>query len=141
MVGKLVVDYEEVSLGDLLEFLTDKGVECCVDGDDIYVCDKKYIKINTQKYFSNYMKEKKIQNYFFKELTSPPTRTPTNYVQTWLLEKFNEQERLRFEEQHQAELKKAQENIQRAMEEYKQLYTKYINQQNKEAQSDGGSNN
>ena len=85
--------------------------------------------------------KKKIQNYFFKELTSPPTRTPTNYVQTWLLEKFNEQERLRFEEQHQAELKKAQENIQKAMEEYKQLYTKYINQQNKEAQSDGGSNN
>ena len=85
--------------------------------------------------------KKKIQNYFFKELTSPPTRTPTNYVQTWLLEKFNEQERLRFEEQHQAELKKAQENIQKAMEEYKQLYTKYVNQQNKEAQSDGGSNN
>ena len=141
MIGKLVVDYEEVSLGDLLEFLTDKGVECCVDGDSIYVSDKKYIKINTQKYFSNYMKEKKIRNYFFKELTSPPTRTPTNYVQTWLLEKFNEQERLRFEEQHQAELKKAQENIQKAMEEYRQLYTKYVNQQNKEAQSDGGSNN
>ena len=37
MIGKLVVDYEEVSLGDLLEFLTDRGVECCVDGDNIYV--------------------------------------------------------------------------------------------------------
>ena len=37
MIGKLVVDYEEVSLGDLLEFLTDKGVECCVDGDNIYI--------------------------------------------------------------------------------------------------------
>ena len=37
MIGKLVVDYEEVSLGDLLEFLTDKSVECCVDGDNIYV--------------------------------------------------------------------------------------------------------
>ena len=36
MIGKLVVDYEEVSLGDLLEFLIDKGVECCVDGDNIY---------------------------------------------------------------------------------------------------------
>lgn len=138
MIGKLVVDYEEVSLGDLLEFLTDKGVECCVDGDNIYV----YSTLNhhkVQKLID--MNKKKIQNYFFKELISPPTRTPTNYVQTWLLEKFNEQERLRFEEQHQAELKKAQENIQRAMEEYKQLYTKYVNQQNKEAQSDGGSNN
>ena len=39
MIGKLVVDYEEVSLGDLLEFLTDKGIECCVDGDNIYVFD------------------------------------------------------------------------------------------------------
>lgn len=138
MIGKLVVDYEEVNLGDLLKLLTDKGVECCVDGDNIYVYEPN---LGKQYAISNIMRKKKIQNYFFKELTSPPTRTPTNYVQTWLLEKFNEQERLRFEEQHQAELKKAQENIQKAMEEYKQLYTKYINQQNKEAQSDGGSNN
>ena len=138
MIGKLVVDYDEVSLGDLLEFLTDKGIECCVDGDNIYIyiCQPEGVRKNPI-----IVKEKKIQNYFFKELTSPPTRTPTNYVQTWLLEKFNEQERLRFEEQHQAELKKAQENIQKAMEEYKQIYTKYVNQQNKEAQSDGGSNN
>ena len=138
MIGKLVVDYEEVSLGDLLESLTDKGVECCVDGDNIYVYGSE-VDVGAPNLII--VKEKKIQNYFFKELTSPPTRTPTNYVQTWLLEKFNEQERLRFEEQHQAELKKAQENIQKAMEEYKQLYTKYVNQQNKEAQSDGGSNN
>ena len=138
MIGKLVVDYEEVSLGDLLEFLTDNDIECCIDGDNIYVYNPKLDIQGTKLILSE---KKKIQNYFFKELTSPPTRTPTNYVQTWLLEKFNEQERLRFEEQHQADLKKAQENIQRAMEEYKQLYTKYINQQNKEAQSDGGSNN
>lgn len=138
MIGKLVVDYDEVSLGDLLESLTDKGVECCVDGDNIYVYGSE-VDVGAPNLII--VNKKKIQNYFFKELTSPPTRTPTNYVQTWLLEKFNEQERLRFEEQHQAELKKAQENIQKAMEEYKQLYTKYVNQQNKEAQSDGGSNN
>ena len=138
MIGKLVVDYEEVSLGDLLEFLTNKGAECCVDGDNIYVYGSE-VDVGAPNLII--VNKKKIQNYFFKELTSPPTRTPTNYVQTWLLEKFNEQERLRFEEQHQTELKKAQENIQKAMEEYKQLYTKYINQQNKEAQSDGGSNN
>ena len=138
MIGKLVIDYEEVSLGDLLEFLTDNDIECCIDGDNIYVYNPKLDIQGTKLILSE---KKKIQNYFFKELTSPPTRTPTNYVQTWLLEKFNEQERLRFEEQHQAELKKAQKNIQRAIEEYKQLYTKYVNQQNKEAQSDGGSNN
>ena len=138
MIGKLVVDYEEVNLGDLLEFLTENDIECCIDGDNIYVYNSKLDIQGTKLILSE---KKKIQNYFFKELTSPPTRTPTNYVQTWLLEKFNEQERLRFEEQHQAELKKAQKNIQRAMEEYKQLYTKYVNQQNKEAQSDGGSNN
>ena len=138
MIGKLVVDYEEVSLGYLLEFLTENDVECCIDSDNIYLY---YNENHRHLSISNIMNKKKIQNYFFKELTSPPTRTPTNYVQTWLLEKFNEQERLRFEEQHQAELKKAQENIQKAMEEYKQLYTKYINQQNKEAQSNGGSNN
>lgn len=85
MIGKLVVDYEEVSLGDLLEFLTDKGAECCVDGDNIYVyiCQPEGVRKNPI-----IVKEKKIQNYFFKELTSPPTRTPTNYVQTWLLERL-----------------------------------------------------
>ena len=48
MIGKLVVDYEEVSLGDLLEFLTDKGVECCVDGDNIYVytCQPEGVRKN-----------------------------------------------------------------------------------------------
>ena len=135
MIGKLVVDYKEISLGDLLEFLTKKGVECCVDGDNIYVYDSQPEGVRKNPII---VKDKKIQNYFFKELTSPPTHTPTNYVQTWLLEKFNQQEYLRFEEQHQTELKKAHDNIQKAMKEYQDLYEKYLKQ---EAQSDGGSKN
>ncbi len=135
MIGKLVVDYEEVSLGDLLEFLTEKGVECCVDGDNIYVYNPKLDIQGTKLILSE---KEKIQNYFFKELTSPPTHTPTNYVQTWLLEKFNQQEYLRFEEQHQAELKRAQDNIQKAMKEYQDLYEKYLKQG---GAADGGSNN
>lgn len=138
MIYKLTLDFSLINLNMLIEEFAKNNIEVCFGEDCLYVYSSY---LQHQRQISNIMKEKKIQNYFFKELTSPPTRTPTNYVQTWLLEKFNEQERLRFEEQHQAELKKAQENIQKAMEEYKQLYTKYINQQNKEAQSDGGSNN
>ena len=137
MVYKLTLDFYSINLNVLIEEFAKNDIEVCFGYEILYL----FSQHDTPRQISNIMKEKKIQNYFFKELTSPPTRTPTNYVQTWLLEKFNEQERLRFEEQHQAELKKAQENIQKAMEEYKQLYTKYINQQNKEAQSDGGSNN
>lgn len=81
------------------------------------------------------MKRRKYKNYFFKELTSPPTYTPTNYVQTWLLEKFNQQEYLRFEEQHQAELKRAQNNIQNAMQEYQDLYKKYLKQEHENIQN------
>ena len=69
MIGKLVVDYEEVSLGDLLKFLTDKGVECCVDGDNIYVYEPN---LGKQYAISNIMRKKKIHNYFFKELTTTP---------------------------------------------------------------------
>ncbi len=138
MIYKLTLDFSSINLNVLIEEFTKNNIEVCFGEDCLYVYSSY---LQHQRQISNIMKEKKIQNYFFKELISPPTRTPTNYVQTWLLEKFNEQERLRFEEQHQAELKKAQENIQKAMEEYKQLYTKYVNQQNKEAQSDGGSNN
>lgn len=137
MIYKLTLDFYSINLNTLIEEFAKNNIEVCFGDEILYLFSKHDIP----RQISNIMKEKKIQNYFFKELTSPPTRTPTNYVQTWLLEKFNEQERLRFEEQHQSELKKAQENIQKAMEEYKQLYTKYVNQQNKEAQSDGGSNN
>lgn len=134
MIGKLVVDYEEVSLGDLLELLTENNIECCVDGDNIYVYSGQIAQFAA---ISNILRKKNYKNYFFKELTSPPTRTPTNYVQTWLLEKFNQQEYLRFEEQHQAELKKAQDNIQKAMKEYQNLYEKYLEQ---EARPNGKSN-
>lgn len=134
MIGKLVVDYEEVSLGDLLEFLTENNIECCIEGDSLYVYNPKLDIQGTKLILSE---KEKIRNYFFKELTSPPTRTPTNYVQTWLLEKFNQQEYLRFEEQHQAELKKAQDNIQKAMKEYQNLYEKYLKQ---EARPNGKSN-
>lgn len=137
MIYKLTLDFSSINLNVLIEEFTKNNIEVCFGDEILYLFSQHDI----QPDFSMIMSRQKIQNYFFKELTSPPTRTPTNYVQTWLLEKFNEQERLRFEEQHQAELKKAQENIQKAMEEYKQLYTKYVNQQNKEAQSDGGSNN
>ena len=68
MIGKLVVDYEEISLGDLLEFLTEKGVECCVDGDNIYVYSSD---LGKQYAFSFIMRKKNYKNYFFKELTSP----------------------------------------------------------------------
>ena len=136
MIGKLVVDYEEVSLGKLLEFLTEEGVECCVDGDIIYVYQSQP---TPQRAIPNICEKEKIQNYFFKELTSPPTQTPTNYVQTWLLEKLREQEYARFEEKHQAELKTAQANIERAIKEYQELYTKFLEQQGGAA--DGGSKN
>lgn len=108
MIGKLVVDYEEVSLGDLLEFLTDKGVECCVDGDNIYI----YSTLNhhkVQKLID--MNKKKYKNYFFKELTSPPTKEPTNYVETWLLEKFNEEERIKREAEQQKTIRKILDDI------------------------------
>ena len=137
MIYKLTLDFSSINLNMLIEEFAKNNIEVCFGDEILYL----FSKHDTPRQISNIMKEKKIKNYFFKELTSPPTRTPTNCVQAWLLEKFNEQERLRFEEQHQAELKKAQENIQKAMEEYKQLYAKYVNQQNTEAQSDGGSNN
>ena len=138
MIYKLTLDFSSINLNMLIEEFAKNNIEVCFGEHCLYIV---YVENPKMVPISNILRKNKIQNYFFKELTSPPTRTPTNYVQTWLLEKFNEQERLRFEEQHQAELKKAQENIQKAMEEYKQLYTKYVNQQNKEAQSDGGSNN
>lgn len=134
MIGKLIIDFDEVDLGELLERLCSNNIQCCVDEDAIYV----YYKSNSRHHISKLidMNKRKIRNYFFKELTSPPTKTPTNYVQTWLLEKFQEQEMAKFNEQHQAELKKAQENIKKAQEEFLKIITEY-NQTNQGGAADG----
>lgn len=108
MIGKLVVDYEEVRLGDLLEFLTKNDIECCIDSDSIYVYNPKLDIQGTKLILSE---KKKIQNYFFKELTSPPTKEPTNYVETWLLEKFNEEERIKREAEQQKTIRKILDDI------------------------------
>ena len=108
MIGKLVVDYEEVRLGDLLEFLTKNDIECCIDSDSIYVYNPKLDIQGTKLILSE---KKKIQNYFFKELTSPPTKEPTNYVEAWLLEKFNEEERIKKEAEQQKVIKKILDDI------------------------------
>ena len=135
MIYKLTLDFSSINLNVLVEEFTKNNIEVCFGEDCLYIYSPH---LQHQRQISNIMKENKIQNYFFKELTSPPTRTPTNYVQTWLLEKFNQQEYLRFEEQHQAELKKAQDNIQKAMKEYQDLYEKYLKQG---GAADGGPNN
>lgn len=133
MIGKLVVDFDEVDLGELLEFLSVRNIQCCVDDDAIYMYS---YQLTPQRAISIISEKEKYKNYFFKELTSPPTKTPSNYVQTWLLEKFQEQEMAKFNEQHQAELKKAQENIKKAQEEFLKIITEY-NQINQGGAADG----
>lgn len=132
MIGKLVIDFDEVDLEELILLLSKYNFQCCIDDNCIYL----YNNTGKQYAFSNIMNKRKIRNYFFKELVSPPTKTPTNYVQTWLLEKFQEQEMAKFNEQHQAELKKAQENIKKAQEEFLKIITEY-NQTNQGGAADG----
>lgn len=133
MIGKLVIDFDEVDLGELLEFLSAQNIQCCVDDDAVYMYSHQ---LTPQRAISIISEKEKYKNYFFKELTSPPTKTPTNYVQAWLLEKFQEQEMVKFNEQHQAELKKAQDNIKKAQEEFLKIITEY-NQTNQGGAADG----
>ena len=132
MIGKLVIDFDEVDLEEIISLLSKHNFQCCIDEGCIYL----YNPMGKQYAFSNIMNKRKIRNYFFKELTSPPTKTPTNYVQTWLLEKFQEQEMAKFNEQHQTELQKAQENIKKAQEEFLKIITQY-NQNNQGGAADG----
>lgn len=137
MIYKLTLDFSSINLNTLIEEFTKNNIEVCFGEDCLYIYGSY---LQHQRQISNIMKEKKIQNYFLKEITQPPTKTPTNYIQTWLLEKFNELEIIKFNEQNQVLLKKAQDNINKAKAEFARLVEQY-NQQNKEAQSDGGSNN
>lgn len=137
MIYKLTLDFSSINLNTLIEEFAKNDIEVCFGEDCLYIV---YIENPKMVPISNILRKKKIQNYFLKEITQPPTKTPTNYIQTWLLEKFNELEMIKFNEQNQALLKKAQDNINKAKAEFTRLVEQY-NQQNKEAQSDGGSNN
>lgn len=135
MIYKLMLDFSSINLNVLIEEFAKNNIEVCFGEDCLYLFPQHDIKPD----FSIIMSRQKIQNFFLKEITQPPTKTPTNYIQTWLLEKFNELEMIKFNEQNQALLKKAQENIEKAKTEFAKLVEQY-NQQNKEAQSNGGSN-
>lgn len=137
MIYKLTLDFSSINLNMLIEEFAKNDIEVCFGEDCLYIV---YVENPKMVPISNILRKKKIQNYFLKEITQPPTKTPTNYIQTWLLEKFNELEMIKFNEQNQALLKKAQDNINKAKAEFARLVKQY-NQQNKEAQSDGGSNN
>ena len=137
MIYKLTLDFSSINLNMLIEEFAKNDIEVCFGEDCLYIV---YVENPKMVPISNILRKKKIQNYFLKEITQPPTKTPTNYIQTWLLEKFNELEIIKFNEQNQALLKKAQDNINKAKAEFARLVEQY-NQQNKEAQSDGGSNN
>lgn len=137
MIYKLTLDFSSINLNMLIEEFAKNDIEVCFGEDCLYIV---YVENPKMVPISNILRKKKIQNYFLKEIIQPPTKTPTNYIQTWLLEKFNELEMIKFNEQNQALLKKAQDNINKAKAEFTRLVEQY-NQQNKEAQSDGGSNN
>lgn len=137
MIYKLTLDFSSINLNTLIEEFVKNNIEVCFGEDCLYIV---YVENPKMVPISNILRKKKIQNYFLKEIAQPPTKTPTNYIQTWLLEKFNELEMIKFNEQNQALLKKAQDNINKAKAEFTRLVEQY-NQQNKEAQSDGGSNN
>lgn len=137
MIYKLTLDFSSINLNTLIEEFAKNNIEVCFGEDCLYIV---YVENPKMVPISNILRKKKIQNYFLKEITRPPTKTPTNYIQTWLLEKFNELEMIKFNEQNQALLKRAQDNINKAKAEFTRLVEQY-NQQNKEAQSDGGSNN
>lgn len=137
MIYKLTLDFSLINLNMLIEEFAKNNIEVCFGEDCLYII---YIENPKMVPISNILRKNKIRNYFLKEITQPPTKTPTNYIQTWLLEKFNELEIIKFNEQNQELLKKAQENINKAKAEFTKLVEQY-NQQNKEAQSNGGSNN
>lgn len=132
MIYKSMIDTSSADLNSIVDKLVSLGIELCLEDDCLYLYSQHDIKPD----FSIIMSNNKIRNYFIQELKNAPTKTPTNYVQAWLLEKFQEQEMGKFNEQHQAELKKAQDNIKKAQEEFLKIITDY-NQTNQGGAADG----
>ena len=126
MIYKLVADWDEINIDDFVQDCQNNSIDVCFDGDKAYL----YGDISTQRSNLNIWKREN-KNFFLKEITEKPKDKFSSFVNNWICERFERDERERIEQQQQAELCKMKDNIDKAREEFKNRI-KFARQQNTE---------
>lgn len=109
MVYKVMVDLEEVDLNKLTDFVKKERIEFCIADDCLFF----HTIHTTPTKISNLMKRVNTSGFVIKQVTERPVHPEESFAQLWCFEKFNEDETRKFEEEHQTELQKMVENIEK----------------------------
>ena len=60
------------------------------------------------------MRKNNIKNYFIQEIKKAPSEVPTKFSESWLIEKFNQDKKIKAEEEQQKQLQEMMDRIETA---------------------------
>ena len=129
MIYKLVADWDEININDFVRECQNNNIDVCFDGDRAYL----YCKDTGNAYFFNIMREGD-KTFFLKEITEKPTNKFGSFVDNWICERFEQEERELIEAREQEELRRMKNNIDKAREDLR----KRIELARQENKTEGG---
>lgn len=129
MIYKFVADWDEIDINDFVKECQDNNIDVCFDGDRAYL----YGEINRFTSIVNKM-ERENKTFFLKEITEKPTNKFGSFVDNWICERFEQEERELIEAREQEELRRMKNNIDKAREDLR----KRIELARQENKTEGG---
>lgn len=129
MIYKLVADWDEININDFVKDCQNNNIDVCFDGDRAYL----YGKNNSTVQNLNIMREGD-KTFFLKEITEKPINKFGSFVDNWICERFEQEERELIEAQEQEELRRMKDNIDKAREDLR----KRIELARQENKTEGG---
>ena len=129
MIYKLVADWDEININDFVKDCQNNNIDVCFDGDRAYL----YGEINRFTSIVNKM-ERENKTFFLKEITEKPINKFGSFVDNWICERFEQEERERIEAREQEELRRMKDNIDKAREDLR----KRIELARQENKTEGG---
>lgn len=112
MIYKLVADWDEININDFVRECQNNNIDVCFDDDRAYL----YSKCGTQSTFLNIWKREN-KTFFLKEITEKPINKFGSFVDNWICERFEQEERELIEAREQEELRRMKDNIDKARED------------------------
>lgn len=129
MIYKLVADWDEININDFVKDCQNNNIDVCFDGDRAYL----YGKNNSTVQNLNIMREGD-KTFFLKEITEKPINKFGSFVDNWICERFEQEERELIEAREQEELRRMKNNIDKAREDLR----KRIELARQENKTEGG---
>lgn len=129
MIYKLVADWDEININDFIKDCQNNNIDVCFDGDRAYLyCRDQTIMSNSIIW------KRENKTFFLKEITEKPINKFGSFVDNWICERFEQEERELIEAREQEELRRMKDNIDKAREDLR----KRIELARQENKTEGG---